>query len=57
MNEYNWKGINLPLEKDGYKKHDKAFKTSPLNVFYVEKKYIHFMFQNITLYEESKIFF
>ena len=57
MNKYNWKGINLPLEKDGYKKYEKTFRTSALNVFYVEKKYIQFMFQNITQYEENKLFF
>ena len=38
INKYNWKGINFPSEKDGWKKFRKNNVAIALNVFYAKKE-------------------
>ena len=58
MNENNWEGINLHLEKDDSKKIEKDNRKL-LWIFGMlkKKKYILFMFQNITQIMKNKLFF
>ena len=48
INKYTWKGINVPSEKDNWKKFGKNNVTIALNVLYIKKKkkYILLIFQN-----------
>ena len=41
MNRYNWKGINVPSEKDDSKKFEKYNVTIVLNVLYAKKEKIN----------------
>ena len=38
MNKYSWEGINVPSEKDDWKKFEKNNVTIALNVFYAKKE-------------------
>ena len=40
-NKYNWEGINVPSEKDSWKKIDKNNQTIALNVLYAKKEKIY----------------
>ena len=49
INKYNLEGINIPSEKDDWKKFEKNNVTIALNVCILKKKnFILFIFQNIT---------
>ena len=41
INKHNWKGINLPSEKDDWKKFEKNNLTIALNVLYAKKEKIY----------------
>ena len=50
INKYTWKGINVPSEKDNWKKFGKNNVTIALNVLYIKKR------KNIScLYFKTKI--
>ena len=58
INEYNWGGVNFPLEKDDWKHLEENNVTIVLNVLYAKnEKYILLTFQNITQIVKNKLFF
>ena len=40
INKYNWKGINYPSKKDGWKTFEKNNPTITLNILYIKEKEI-----------------
>ena len=58
INKYNWKEINLPSEKDDWKKLEKNNASIALNVLYTKiEKHTLLMFQNITQILKNKLLF
>ena len=58
INKYNWKEINLPSEKDDWKKLEKNNVSIALNVLYTKiEKHTLLMFQNITQILKNKLLF
>ena len=58
INKYNWKEINLPSEKDDWKKLEKNNISIALNVLYTKiEKHTLLMFQNITQILKNKLLF
>ena len=58
INQYNWKGINFPSEKDVLKKFENNIVAIVLNVCMLKKKkYILLIFQSITQIVRNKLFF
>ena len=58
INKYNWKEINLPSEKDDWKKLEKNNVSVALNVLYTKiEKHTLLMFQNITQILKNKLLF
>ena len=41
INQYNWEGINFPLEKDDWKKNEKNNLKIAAHVLYVKKEKIY----------------
>ena len=58
INKNKWEGINLPSEKDDWKKFEKVNVAIALNFCMLKKKkYILLMFQNITQIIKKKLLF
>ena len=57
INKYKWEGINLPSEKDDWKKFEKNNVTIALNVLYVEKERIYaaYVSKNNSNHEEQVV--
>ena len=57
LNKYNWEGINLPSEKDDWKKTEKNNVTIALVLYAKKEKYILLIFEDMTQIIKNKLFF
>ena len=58
INQYNWKGITFPSDKEDWKKFEQNNKEIALNILFVphNKKEIRPAYQNITTSVKNKLF-
>ena len=58
INKYNWEGINIPSEKDDWKKFEKDNVIIAVNVLYTKKEKIYPAYvSKFTSNCENKLFF